>query len=108
MLESTFSDRFLGLSIYVSGLSGIFSHVNLFLIFGIIYNYLNIIQNLRAVNTFICLQIAALSPADICYEETLSTLRYAERCTSIMFSSLVLVQIAVRWLGKMTEGTNSH
>uniref|UniRef100_A0A8V0YCT8 Kinesin-like protein n=1 Tax=Gallus gallus TaxID=9031 RepID=A0A8V0YCT8_CHICK len=37
------------------------------------------------------IMIAALSPADICYEETLSTLRYAERCTSIIFSSLVLV-----------------
>uniref|UniRef100_A0A669NY74 Kinesin-like protein 6 n=1 Tax=Phasianus colchicus TaxID=9054 RepID=A0A669NY74_PHACC len=50
--------------------------------------------------------IAALSPADICYEETLSTLRYAERCTSVMFSFLILVQVAVRWLGKMAEGSS--
>ncbi|KAH0622546.1 hypothetical protein JD844_024940 [Phrynosoma platyrhinos] len=33
------------------------------------------------------LQIAAISPADICYEETLSTLRYAERYN--LFSSYV-------------------
>ncbi|OXB54929.1 hypothetical protein ASZ78_014193, partial [Callipepla squamata] len=43
-------------------------------------------------NIFVCLQIAALSPADICYEETLSTLRYAERCTSDIFFSLVSVR----------------
>ena len=40
------------------------------------------------------LQIAAISPADICYEETLSTLRYAERYVCGYIVSLgVLSQI---------------
>lgn len=37
------------------------------------------------------LQIAAISPADICYEETLSTLRYAERYVyEYLLSTVVL------------------
>uniref|UniRef100_A0A8B9S5M1 Kinesin-like protein n=1 Tax=Apteryx owenii TaxID=8824 RepID=A0A8B9S5M1_APTOW len=38
---------------------------------------------------FMCLQIAAVSPADICYEETLSTLRYAERTKKIRNKAVV-------------------
>lgn len=34
---------------------------------------------LRSVKLFLIFKIATLSPADICYEESLSTLRYAER-----------------------------
>ena len=37
------------------------------------------------------LQIAAVSPADICYEETLSTLRYAEGYVCEYLSSMVVL-----------------
>lgn len=36
-------------------------------------------------------QIAAISPADICYEETLSTLRYAERYIYEYFFTMVVL-----------------
>ncbi|KAM6207392.1 kinesin-like protein KIF28P [Sarcoramphus papa] len=46
------------------------------------------------------IMIAAVSPADICYEETLSTLPYAERYTFVISPSLVLVRIGVRCWAK--------
>ncbi|XP_053158508.1 kinesin-like protein KIF28 isoform X7 [Hemicordylus capensis] len=36
-----------------------------------------------------CYQIAAISPADMCYEETLSTLRYAERTKKIKNKAVI-------------------
>ncbi|KAM6207404.1 kinesin-like protein KIF28P [Sarcoramphus papa] len=46
------------------------------------------------------IMIAAVSPADICYEETLSTLPYAERYTFVISPSLVLVRTGVRCWAK--------
>ncbi|XP_021246112.1 kinesin-like protein KIF28P [Numida meleagris] len=62
---------------------------------GVVNKFEDILQLLlvqelpKAVNTFVCLQIAALSPADICYEESLSTLRYAERAKKIRNKAVV-------------------
>ncbi|KAJ8776333.1 hypothetical protein J1605_015631 [Eschrichtius robustus] len=41
-------------------------------------------------------QIAAISPADICYEETLSTLRYAERAKKIRNKAVVNTSTLMR------------
>uniref|UniRef100_A0A8C4WC53 Kinesin-like protein n=1 Tax=Gopherus evgoodei TaxID=1825980 RepID=A0A8C4WC53_9SAUR len=41
------------------------------------------------------IMIAAVSPADICYEETLSTLRYAERYSFVVFQILGFVPLYV-------------
>ncbi|KAM6084877.1 kinesin-like protein KIF18A [Theristicus caerulescens] len=51
--------------------------------------------------------IAAVSPAGICHQEALSTLRYAERYDFVIFPSLVLAQTAIQALGKMTKETSS-
>jgi hypothetical protein len=41
------------------------------------------------LNFFLIIQIAAISPADINYDETLSTLRYADRAKQIKCKAIV-------------------
>lgn len=61
----------------------------------------------------VLLQIAAISPADICYEETLSTLRYAERyicgwVLSLGVLSWILLVASVQWAGGWGRGQKAE
>lgn len=55
------------------------------------------------LNYKLCIQIAALSPADINYDETLSTLRFADRTKSIITKAIINESPTERMIRELKE-----
>ena len=64
----------------------------------------NIAKLYSIVNSFI---YAAISPADINYDETLSTLRFADRCCAREFATLPLVSSSL-WCAVWSSNTEAQ